>query len=267
MSDDSMLELFRQEAETQIAILTQELLILEANPQSEDALEALMRAAHSIKGAARIVSLDAVTTLAHWMEDCFVAAQSQIITLGSDQIDVLLQSVDLLQALSQVMAVDLLEWLAQTTGEFESCYEAIAALLPPDFRDPRSKSLVPADQNSALSQSERQEIATAETSAIPTDRVVRVTAENLNRIMGLAGESLVEANWLQPFADSFTALKSRQLELARLLETVHTTLANTPINSESQQVLIQLDVKHKNVGKCSPIAWVNWNYMLVAQPT
>ena len=29
MSDDSMLELFRQEAETQIAILTQELLILE----------------------------------------------------------------------------------------------------------------------------------------------------------------------------------------------------------------------------------------------
>ena len=236
MSDDSMLELFRQEAETQIALLTQELLILEANPQSDEALEALMRAAHSIKGAARIVSLDAVTTLAHWMEDCFVAAQSQIVTLGSDQIDVLLQSVDLLQGLSQVMEVDLLEWLAQTTGEFESCYEAIAALLPPNFRAARSMSLVPVDQNSALSQSEGQEIATAQMLAIPTDRVVRVTAENLNRIMGLAGESLVEANWLQPFADSFTALKSRQLELARLLETVHTTLANTPINSESQQV-------------------------------
>ena len=237
MSDDSMLELFRQEAETQIALLTQELLILEANPQSDEPLEALMRAAHSIKGAARIVSLDAVTTLAHWMENCFVAAQSQIITLGSDQIDVLLQSVDLLQGLSHVMEVDLLEWLAQKAGEFESCYDAIAALLPPNFSAAGSMSLVPADQNSALSQSEGQEIATADTLAIPTDRVVRVTAENLNRIMGLAGESLVEANWLQPFADSFTALKSRQLELARLLETVHTTLANTPINSESQQVL------------------------------
>ncbi len=166
-----------------------------------------------------------------------MAAQSQIVTLGSDQIDVLLQSVDLLQGLSQVMAVDLVEWLTQTTGEFERCYEAIAALLPPDFSDRRSTSLVPVDRSSALSQSGRQEIATVETIAIPTDRVVRVTAENLNRIMGLAGESLVEANWLQPFADSFTALKSRQLELARLLETVHTTLANTPINSESQQVL------------------------------
>jgi two-component system sensor histidine kinase and response regulator WspE len=198
VSDDSMLELFRQEAETQIALLTQELLILEANPQSDEALEALMRAAHSIKGAARIVSLDAVTTLAHWMEDCFIAAQSQIITLGSDQIDVLLQSVDLLQGLSQVMEVELLEWLAQKAGEFECCYEAIAALLPPNFRAAGSKSLVPVDRNSALSQSEGQEIATAQTLAIPTDRVVRVTAENLNRIMGLAGESLVEANWLQP---------------------------------------------------------------------
>ena len=247
MSDDSMLELFRQEAETQIALLTQELLILEANPQSDEALEALMRAAHSIKGAARIVSLDAVTTLAHWMENCFVAAQSQIVTLGSDQIDVLLQSVDLLQGLSQVMEVDLLEWLAQKAGEFESCYGAIAALLPLNFSAARSMSLVPVDQNSALSQSEGQEIATAQTLAIPTDRVVRVTAENLNRIMGLAGESLVEANWLQPFADSFTALKSRQLELARLLETVHTTLANTPINSESQQVL---DTARRKAQEC-----------------
>ncbi|MEG4989658.1 hybrid sensor histidine kinase/response regulator [Microcoleus sp. BR0-C5] len=280
MSDDSMLELFRQEAETQIAILTQELLILEANPQSEDALEALMRAAHSIKGAARIVSLDAVTTLAHWMEDCFVAAQSQILTLGSDQIDVLLQSVDLLQALSQVMAVDLLEWLAQTTGEFERCYEAIAALLPPNFSDRRSTSLVTFDQNSALSQIPGQEIATVDPSttptdrvvqvsaenlkpalsqsprgeiatvdpiATPTDRVVRVSAENLNRIMGLAGESLVEANWLQPFADSFTALKSRQLELSRLLETIHTALANSPTNSESLQVL---DTARRKAQEC-----------------
>jgi two-component system sensor histidine kinase and response regulator WspE len=35
MSDDSMIELFRQEAQTQVAILTQGLLILETNSQSE----------------------------------------------------------------------------------------------------------------------------------------------------------------------------------------------------------------------------------------
>jgi two-component system sensor histidine kinase and response regulator WspE len=82
-----------------------------------------------------------------------------------------------------------------------------------------------------------QEKVALEAITIPNDRVVRVSAENLNRIMGLAGESLVEANWLQPFADSFTALRYRQLELSRLLETLHTALANTAISPESQQVV------------------------------
>ena len=34
-----------------------------------------MRAAHSLKGAARIVGLDAAVRVAHAMEDCLVAAQ------------------------------------------------------------------------------------------------------------------------------------------------------------------------------------------------
>jgi two-component system sensor histidine kinase and response regulator WspE len=237
MSDDSMLELFRQETETQVAILNQGLLELEANPQSQEALELLMRASHSIKGAARMVALDAIVHLAHRMEDCFVAAQNQIIPFGSDQIDVLLQSVDLLQALSQVSEGDLLAWIAEQSIAFDRCGEAIATLLPPDFVDRRSSSIVPVDQTSALSQSTNQDHVTVEASAAPSDRVVRVTAENLNRIMGLAGESLVEANWLQPFADSFTALKVRQSELSRLLETIHAALANTAIDPDSQQVL------------------------------
>jgi two-component system sensor histidine kinase and response regulator WspE len=34
-----------------------------------------MRAAHSLKGAARIVGMDAGVSVAHVMEDCLVAAQ------------------------------------------------------------------------------------------------------------------------------------------------------------------------------------------------
>ncbi|MBE9039747.1 hybrid sensor histidine kinase/response regulator [Oscillatoriales cyanobacterium LEGE 11467] len=39
--------------------------------------------------------------------------------------------------------------------------------------------------------------------------------------MGLAGESLVEANWLQPFANSLLQLKQRQRELGQILEHLH----------------------------------------------
>jgi two-component system, chemotaxis family, sensor histidine kinase and response regulator WspE len=40
--------------------------------------------------------------------------------------------------------------------------------------------------------------------------VLRVTAENLNRLLGLTGESLVESRWLKPFADSLLRLKRLQ---------------------------------------------------------
>jgi chemotaxis protein histidine kinase CheA len=56
-----------------------------------------MRAAHSVKGAAKIVGLDQAVQLAHALEDCFVAAQRGEVRLGSDAIDVLLRGVDVLQ--------------------------------------------------------------------------------------------------------------------------------------------------------------------------
>ncbi len=244
MNDESMLELFRQEIEAQIPILTQGLLVLEANPQANEALESLMRASHSIKGAARIVSLDGVIHLAHRMEDCFMAAQKHLISLGPAQIDILLQCVDLFEELSQVNVVDFHRHLADKSMDWEQCCREIVALLPPSVHEESSSLIVTVDKHSDLSPSEEPENLASFSTPTDTvtvqpsgDRVVRLTAENLNRIMGLAGESLVEANWLQPFADSLTPLKSGQSELSRLLETLHSALVNVPLDSDTQQVL------------------------------
>ena len=74
--DTSMLELFRIECEQHGKVLGDGLLALEQNPTSADWLEQLMRAAHSIKGAARMVDIEPVVQVAHSMEDGFVAAQN-----------------------------------------------------------------------------------------------------------------------------------------------------------------------------------------------
>ena len=74
--DSSMLELFHQEAQAQTQVMDSGLLVLEREPTDPAQLEACMRAAHSLKGAARIVGLDAAVSLAHVMEDLLVAAQS-----------------------------------------------------------------------------------------------------------------------------------------------------------------------------------------------
>ena len=69
--------------------------------------------------------------------------------------------------------------------------------------------------------------------------MVRVSADNLNRIMGLAGESLIEANWLQPFADSMMSLKSRMLDIARRLEQLQESLDQNLYEQEGKEYLVQ----------------------------
>src|SRR6266436_3513503 len=54
-----------------------------------------------------------------------------------------------------------------------------------------------------------------------SDRTLRVSAENLNRLLSLAGESLVESRWAKPFAASLLRLKRLHHELGLTLEGLH----------------------------------------------
>src|SRR5215510_10210909 len=101
LSSLSLLDLFRVEAENQTAILTSGLLELERGNTDPQLLETLMRATHSLKGAARIVNIQSVVRVAHAMEDCFVAAQERKLQLHQTEIDVLLRGIDLLLNLSK----------------------------------------------------------------------------------------------------------------------------------------------------------------------
>ncbi len=250
LSGFSMLDIFRMEAETQVAVMNDNLLALEAQSEagsepSADVtakrLEALMRSAHSLKGAAHIVGLDPVVGVAHVMEDCFVAAQNGQIQLQSRQIDVLLDTVDWFTQLSQCLANELPTWLEQQVDVINGLVSAIAALLstslaaptslsapietqvpiipePIDIQDwetaqdlSNSYSSTPYDHNHSHQSSNQGWAETQE-------RVVRISADNLNQIMALAGESLIEANWLQSFTDAMLHLKRQQQMLIQRLE-------------------------------------------------
>ena len=95
------MELFREEVRSGYAVLNEGLVRVEQSGGDPQVIEPLMRAAHSIKGAARIVNLSSIVQLAHAMEDCLVAAQNRQIRLNATDIDLLLQSADLLQSLAE----------------------------------------------------------------------------------------------------------------------------------------------------------------------
>lgn len=99
--DTSMLDLFRQEVDVAAPALTANLLDLEKGNASAEIAESLMRTAHSVKGAARMVGVDPVVKIAHIMEDCFVSMQNGELTFTADNIDTLLAAVDVISMLSE----------------------------------------------------------------------------------------------------------------------------------------------------------------------
>jgi two-component system sensor histidine kinase and response regulator WspE len=77
--------------------------------------------------------------------------------------------------------------------------------------------------------------------------MVRVTAENLNRLMDLAGESLVESRWLEPFANALRQLKHSQLELADVVERLREALARLGV---PERVVEDATAVRRKVDEC-----------------
>lgn len=109
-NDASMLEIFRSEVETHVEVLTAGLLALERNPTDTGHIDEMMRGAHSIKGAARIVGIDPAVRVAHVMEDGFIEAQKGNLTLRPEHVDVLLRGVDLLNRIANATKDAAVSW-------------------------------------------------------------------------------------------------------------------------------------------------------------
>ncbi|MFZ4467155.1 MAG: Hpt domain-containing protein, partial [Phycisphaerales bacterium] len=122
-----MHELFKAEVETHCAALTEGLLVLERDPADVSPIQALMRAAHSVKGAARIVGIDAAVAVAHHMEDVFVRIQKGQERTVRARIDQLLEGTDFLARIAQVPEAGIAAWSAEHAGEVNALTTALAA--------------------------------------------------------------------------------------------------------------------------------------------
>ena len=273
-----MLELFRLEAESQAEILSSGVLAIEEQRQSAETIESLMRAAHSLKGAARIVGLDAAVQVAHALEDVFLAAGDNKISVQPSHADILLTGIDFLSSIADADNGTDTTWQdkantcvrdlqALTSSTPQQASDSLPESVGPTTSEGTHKEPATISRSSSKAEPTRQvtetadkgktedatlqkpvQLASKSTSKVePTetvstdavspqkkqsqhdstktqvdpddlskdeeDRVVRVSAGSLTRLVGLAGESLVEARQLKPFADSLLALRKSQTNL------------------------------------------------------
>ncbi|MCU0125080.1 hybrid sensor histidine kinase/response regulator [Pseudomonas vlassakiae] len=248
MRDASLLELFSLEAEAQTQVLSTGLMALEHNPTQADQLEACMRAAHSLKGAARIVGIDAGVSVAHVMEDCLVAAQEGRLLLRAEHIDALLRGTDLLmhiatpgdpngEALVPAFLVQM-AGLLDPAGSVPAAaaLEPALAVAPPSPPEPELEPMAPA-------------VAAEVEPAVPRkagkrageggERVLRVTADRLNSLLDLSSKSLVETQRLKPYLATLQRLKRMHGQGMRALDGLKTQLEDSGQSPEVLDALAQ----------------------------
>jgi two-component system sensor histidine kinase and response regulator WspE len=244
MRDSSLLELFSLEAEAQTQVLSTGLLALERDPTQADHLESCMRAAHSLKGAARIVGVDAGVSVAHVMEDCLVSAQEGRLYLRPEHIDALLQGTDLLMRIATPNnapgAADIEAYVTLMGRLLDPMAAAIPSMAPVatvmaelHVEAPAPAIEEPAVPVESLAVSPKLARRTTENG----ERVLRVTAERLNSLLDLSSKSLVETLRLKPHLATMQRLKRMQSNSQRALENLNVHLKEQVLSLEAREAL------------------------------
>ncbi|GBH23691.1 hybrid sensor histidine kinase/response regulator [Burkholderia vietnamiensis] len=264
LSHLSLLELYREETRTQTQARSERRPVLEAREPDAAALDACMRAAPSLQGAARIVGVPPGVDIAGRMEECFVAAQAGAIALSAAHVDVPLAGVARLLRVADpdappVSATEIDTFaLALTSADAAQAVPVAPASAPvsaPTSAAPQrgydGAVNEPVDAGAATPPHAAQPYVAqpyatsahatpphatpppatdpphaAQAAATATAAMRRVRADTLNRLLSLSGESLVESRWLKPFAESMLRVKRAQRDAARSLDLLYERFAD-----------------------------------------
>ena len=169
--DSEFIEIFRDEARGRLDRIVDTLLALESGSAAPDAVDALFRDVHTIKGAAGMVGLADVSALAHVMEDLLADARHDG-ALAADHIDPLLRSSDALRR--------------HVAGEGEPNLELIAELVA---------AKVPA--NGTPVEPHQSAPAAAAPAPAAESRSIRVPAEKIDTLLDLVGETVLHRRRLE----------------------------------------------------------------------
>ena len=123
----SMLDLFRSELERNSLALERGLVSVEA---CEERIEQLVRAAHSLRGAARIVELDCAARLAQAMEEVLAAGKNTEQRLSGAVVDSLRTANEVFRQLVQSNAEEIPAKLETRRDDVERIIQKLALPTP-----------------------------------------------------------------------------------------------------------------------------------------
>ena len=193
-----LFDLFKSEMENQSEILSSGLLELEKAGFSKERFESLMRAAHSIKGAARVINLDPIVQIAHALEDLFVIFQKSQINLNSEQIDELLKIVDFFKSIGKLDLDNFCDSLRKAFPDIRLWIHQLKlfgdpqSIVTPEIKETKSVPLTVLESHETIDQKTKN---------------VKISLESFDHLIGLCSEVLVETHWLHPIVTNLQKIK------------------------------------------------------------
>jgi len=194
------MQIFREESGERLDRVVEALLAIERGEASDEALHAILRDLHSLKGAAGMLGLAAAGSVAHAMEDILADARGRG-RLAAEAVDPLLRASDALRRAAQ--------------GEEVKADEALAGLAAVSGRTPpRSRSSQEADEDPLDDFVEGRDDEPA--AHAPLRRSLRVDAARLDAVVDTVGEAVLHQRELQHLLQDVEAPAPEELD-----ETLH----------------------------------------------
>ncbi|MEW5797093.1 MAG: chemotaxis protein CheA [Candidatus Zixiibacteriota bacterium] len=192
---------FLIEADELIGSLDENLVALESAPGDLDLLNAIFRAAHTIKGTSSFLGFEQVTTLTHRMEDILNRLRKAELAVTPEIMDVLLQAVDVLKVL--------LGHVRNRTGQSVDIDDIIARLVAANDGTAVDSAVAPVPLTQAATESHGEQVlsvpdALAKATGVGQDapagnalsQTIRVDVNRLDALLNLTGELVLSRNSL-----------------------------------------------------------------------
>jgi two-component system, chemotaxis family, sensor kinase CheA len=225
-SDPELIGDFIQESREHLTAIELQLLTLDQEPANAEAVNAIFRGFHTIKGMAGFLDLDAVRDLAHEVETVLDLARNNKLTITPTIIDRILESKDYLNVWMKELEEMLRSGKTPTAPEAAGLLEAIRGLVTGEPATPGLAAL--AREVAALPSVENTVEAAKAAEARPAGaRSIKVETAKLDYLVDMVGEMVISQSLVRHDPDLATGLKPRLArnlsQLARITDDIQRT--------------------------------------------
>lgn len=237
---------FRIEARELLEGLTQGTLLLEKGSGSKEVVSRLLRIAHTLKGAARVVKQPKVAELAHGIEDLLAPHRDAAGALPKECIDGILKLVDAIGVALGALDAPLDPPPAESRPKTNGTHRPPA--IPPPVRPSRRPSRAPR-RAAARDKSE----ANAKAGSDESLEMVRVEIEHLDLLLSDVSEAVTQIGALRNSTRGIERLRHLATSLLQALATYRAFETSHNAQYQHNPVQALAEQLRANLGQLAPV--------------